>query len=97
MVLLYGGALASEGAWEGKKAYSGPTQGLVGFLSFVWHGAHEDGEGEFRNTGLNFSIADQVEGGVFNIAFCSIACFRAFINDSLDKFETRVRKFKPLK
>jgi len=41
-------------------------------------------------------IASDVEGGIFEIMFCSVDCLRSFLNDCLNTFEERVRKLKPL-
>jgi hypothetical protein len=92
MAILSGGALAKVG----RNAYSGPTKGLKGNLSFVWHGAHDSGEGDHRNTFVHFDITCDVEGGLFNLMFCSVKCLREFLSSCLDEFERRVKKAKPL-
>jgi len=92
MAILSGGALVRSGA----DTYTGPTEGLRGFLSFHWHGAHDGGEGGHRDNDLILDIAQDVDGGLFDVMFCSVKCLRAFLNSGLDEFEDRVRKLKPL-
>ena len=87
MAILSGGALAQED----EDTYSAPTEGLRGYLSLHWHGAHNDGEGNHRENDVILDIASEVDGGVFDIMFCSVGCLRAFVNDCLDKFEKRVQ------
>ena len=93
MAVLSGGALAPQG----DDAHGGPTAGLKAYLSFHWHGAHDGGEGEHPETGLLYDIAQEVDGGLFDIIFCSVDCLRAFLNACLDEFEKKVKKVKKLK
>jgi len=92
MAILRGGALAPLG----DDVYGWPTPGLRANLGFRWHGAHDGGEGEYPDTGLIYNIAQDVDGGVFDIIFCSVTCLRAFLNACLDEFEREVKALKPL-
>jgi hypothetical protein len=92
MVLLSGGALAKAG----RDHYSGPTKGLKAFLDFRWHGAHDGGEGKYRENSVDVSVAQDVHGGIFTIAFCSVQCLREFLNSCLDQLEAKIKKMKPL-
>jgi hypothetical protein len=67
---------------------------LDGFLSLIWHGAHDGGRGEWRDCGAEVRIADNCPGGQFEIYFCSTSCLRAFLNDCVDRLE-RVRSENP--
>ena len=92
MAMICAGSLAKCG----KNAYSGPTKGLKGYLSFYWHGAHDKGEGNHRDNDVLYYIANEVNGGIFDIMFCSVSCLRSFINFCLDDFENKVNNLKPL-
>jgi hypothetical protein len=97
MAILSGGAVSQQdSSWYEKKWYAGPTKGLWGGLGFTWHGAHDGGEGEYRETGVGIDIARSVEGGLFTLMFCSVKCMRAFINSCLDEFECEIVNLKPL-
>jgi hypothetical protein len=92
MAILTGGALAKLG----KDYYAGPTKNLKGYLGFHWHGGHDGGKGKYRENDVLYHIADEVEGGLFDIMFCSVKCLREFLNSCLDEFERKVKKLKPL-
>jgi hypothetical protein len=92
MAILTGGALAKVR----RDVYAGPTTGLKGTLSFHWHGAHDDGEGDHRDKGVIFDIARDVNGGLFALMFCSVKCLRGFLNSCLDDFERKIEKAKPV-
>lgn len=62
---------------------------LDGFLSMVWHGAHEGGHGEWRNLSSMVRVADNCRGGQFEMYFCSTDCLRGFLNDCVDRLESR--------
>jgi len=97
MAILSGGALSQQDKrWYERRWYAGATKGLLGFLHFTWHGAHDGGEGEYRETGVGINIAHNVEGGTFNLHFCSFPCMREFINSCLDKFERSIVNVEPL-
>jgi hypothetical protein len=89
-VILSGGSLSKDS----NKSYSAPTKELKGFLYLLWHGAHDSGEGDKRDTGIIYPLANEVEGGYFNIYFCSVKCLREYLNYSLDEFENKVKKLK---
>lgn len=90
MALLSGGAFA--GTECGSEAP--PSEGLRGYLHLLWHGAHDDGEGDHREEDVLCPIADDVDGGEFDLIFCSVQCLREFLNFRLDQFERRVRELK---
>ena len=92
MVLLQGGALVKVG----RDHYSAPTKGVKAFLSFRWHGAHDGGEGAYRDNDVEVCIAEGVHGGLFTLAFCSVRCLREFLNSSLDQLEAKMKRMKPL-
>ncbi len=95
MAILNGGAMMmSEDRQSGSM-----DQRLDGFLSLIWHGAHDGGVGEWRDFCETVRVADNCPGGQFEIYFCSTACLRAFLNYCVDKLEaarvSRSREFKP--
>lgn len=90
MAILSGGALARRD----EDTYAGPTEGLRGYLSFDWHGAHDSGEGDYPGGGVSVQVAREVDGGVFYVMFCSVACLRAFLNDCMDKLEKKIQTMK---
>lgn len=60
------------------------------FLSLVWHGAHDAGVGEDRGIYASVDIAEEVEGGSFELHFCSTKCMRAFLNSCVDALEDSI-------
>lgn len=58
-----------------------------GFLSLVWHGAHDAGVGDDAGIYASVDLAEEVEGGAFELHFCSTACLRAFLNTCVDALE----------
>lgn len=90
MAILNGGALTMSpdrtcGEMDDK---------LDGFLSLLWHGAHDGGTGDYPNMGGVVRIADNCRGGQFEMYFCSTNCLRGFLNHCVDKLE-EVRSGRP--
>lgn len=83
MAILNGGALLMNDERTG----GGMDGRLDGFLSLIWHGAHDGGTGEHRETGADVRIADNCKGGQFEIYFCSTRCLRAYLNHCVDLLE----------
>lgn len=83
MAILNGGALLMNG----DRTCGEMDDRLDGFLSLIWHGAHNGGEGEFAGGGAVVRVADNCRGGQFEIYFCSTGCLRAYLNHCVDKLE----------
>jgi hypothetical protein len=84
-VHLSGGALLKESISDGA---AGPDPRMEGFLSIDYHEACADGSDNFAS----LPIVREAEEGQYDIAFCSLLCFRTFIADLLTSFEERVHK-----
>ena len=93
MAILSAGALLIDR----KNNDGGPSDNLDGFLDLTWHGAHDGGEGKDKEIGTSLSIARDVQGGQFDIYFCSTNCLRAFLNHCVDELEKRIIKAKTKK
>jgi hypothetical protein len=87
MAIISGGALEKLG-----KDHFVTSDGdkIAGFLSLVWHGAHDEGEGDFREKGHTIDIVDQASDGQFMLAFCSTACLRTFLNQAVEELERQI-------
>lgn len=86
---LSGGALLIDDAEGGSAAIPGGLR-LQAYLDFLWHGAHEGGSGTDRDIHEVLSVADRVEGGQYELYFCSASCLRAFLNAAVDSLEARI-------
>lgn len=82
---ISGGASASPAQTEGS-----PPLRRHAFLSLVWHGAHDVGIGEDRGIYASVDIAEEVEGGSFELHFCSTRCMREFLNSCVDALEESI-------
>jgi hypothetical protein len=69
---------------------------MDGYFYLGWHGAHDDGEGDFRETGGHLSIAESVRGGQIGIAVCSTRCLRKLLNNWVDDLEKKMKHALPL-
>ena len=85
--VLWGGAMEKKG----RDHYSTEIEAknIVGVLELSWHGAHDDGEGEFREIDSGVEIVDNAPNGNFNLYFCSTSCLREFLNKAVDELERR--------
>jgi len=63
---------------------------LEGFLSFIWHGAHDGGTGEDSDISAYLNIVENVRGGQADLYFCSTNCLRTFFNACVDELENRI-------
>jgi len=63
---------------------------LDGFLSFTWHGAHDEGHGADREIGCIVDVIRDAIGGQGELYFCSTKCLRKFLNQSVDELERSV-------
>ena len=86
-VAIVAGALFVDESGDG-----GSHDQMRGFLAIDWHGAHDRGEGPFRDTNLRTYIAESVKGGQFDILFCSTECLRQFLNQVVTEFEMELPK-----
>jgi len=86
-VSLDGGALKMD---RGEDS-GGPSDELDGFLYLGWHGAHDEGEGDFRETGGFVPIVQGVLGGQYSVVVCSPACVRRLFNVWVDELESRMK------
>jgi len=88
MAVLTGGALFMD-----RKRRNGAMHNQMdGFLDILWHGAHDNGEGDDRDIATSVYLANDCRGGQFEIYFCSTACLRAFLNAWVDALESKVGK-----
>lgn len=87
MALIMGGALEKLG-----KDHFVTSDGdkIAGYLSFVWHGAHDEGEGDFREMDHMIDIVDKAPDGQFQLSFCSTSCLRKFLNQAVDELERQI-------
>ncbi len=74
-----------------KEDYGGSDKNMDGFLSLIWHGAHDDGEGKDREWHVIVEIARDVRGGQYNIYFCSTKCLRSYLNFCVDELENKLK------
>jgi hypothetical protein len=88
--MLWGGAMEKKG----RDGYGSDIEDkkIVGFLSLEWHGAHDDGRGEFRECDCGIDIVDKAAGGNFGLYFCSTSCLREFLNKAVDKLEQEIQE-----
>lgn len=84
-VVLWGGAIEKKGRDHYESTIENAN--IVGVLNLDWHGAHDDGEGEFREIGITVDIVDKATGGNFDLYFCSTSCLREFLNKAVDALE----------
>lgn len=77
-----GGAFVARGALQAMKQ-------MEGYLSFGVHGAHSHGIDE---PSAVIKVIDDQHLGEFEIAFCSTACLRGFLNTSVDALEQQLKK-----
>ena len=87
MAILVGGALEKLGD---DHFVTSNGDRIAGFLSLTWHGAHDDGEGEFREQDHFIDIVDKAPDGQFHLSFCSTSCLRAFLNNAVDELEKKL-------
>jgi hypothetical protein len=85
MAIINGGALLMSE----DRLIGGMDPRLDGFLSLIWHGAHEGGHGQWRDRCSMVRVADGCRGGQFEMYFCSTGCLRGFLNDCVDRLEAR--------
>jgi hypothetical protein len=69
---------------------------MYGFLELHWHEAHDNKMGKEKEIGLIMSVAKEVKGGAYSLAFCSVKCMRSYFNAVFDMFETKVERLKTL-
>lgn len=79
-----------------KSRSGGPSESMEAFLHLFWHGAHDEGEGVYRERGAGLPIADSVSGGQFTIYVCSPKCLRKLFRDWVSQLEVAMRAAKPL-
>ena len=89
VVLEAGALLMNRRAQEGR-----PSASLDGFLSLIWHGAHDGGVGRNRDISAILPVADSVKGGQVAFYFCSPKCLRQFFRELLTSLEDRIRGAK---
>lgn len=63
---------------------------MTGFLDLVTHAAHDGGLAR-QNQGNGWvRIAEDVRGGQFDIAFCSVRCLRRFLGGYVDELKRQM-------
>jgi hypothetical protein len=86
-------AILEAGVLESGSSRKTPSSAdLKARLSLVFHGAHDDGVGEHRETFADVTIVDDVSAKVFALYFCSTRCLRGFLNFSVDELEREIRR-----
>ena len=91
-------AILSSGAclMNRKEKYGGPSNKMDGFLSLMWHGAHDGGKGRNKEICCNVDIMRNVLGGQGEAYFCSTSCLRKFLKHCVDMLELKMRKERKL-
>lgn len=74
----------------------GPSKDMDGYLYLGWHGAHDGGDGDVKDTGGHLPIAESVRGGQIGIAVCSTTCLRKLLNGWVDDLEKKMKRAVPL-
>ena len=87
MATLMGGALEKRGS---DHFVTSDGDKIAGFLSLSWHGAHDNGEGDFREQDHILDIVDKAPDGQFHLSFCSTSCLRIFLNNAVDELEKQI-------
>jgi hypothetical protein len=67
---------------------------MDGFLSFSWHGAHDGGEGKYREIDATMQAAHDVRGGQFDLYFCLTKCLRSYLNYCIYDLEKKMKAGK---
>ncbi len=80
-----------------KEDSGGPDDSMDGFLHLTWHGAHDDGEGRYRERGGGLVLADGVRGGQFSLYVCSPKCLRKLFRNWVGELERAMKASKPLR
>jgi hypothetical protein len=86
-------AIFSAGAllMNRKKKFGGSSDKMDGFLSLMWHGAHNGGKGRNREICCAVDIMRDVFGGQGELYFCSTTCLRIFLCNCVDALETKMK------
>ena len=90
MAILSGGSFL----FNRKKSIGKSSKRMQGFLSLMWHGAHNGGKGKDKNIDVYLDVAKNVVGGQFEIYTCSTECLRNLLNSIVDSFEEKISKEK---
>ena len=94
-------AILSAGAMlvDRKQKTGRPSDTMDGFMSLMWHGAHDRGKGKYREIGCGVNIMFDVMGGQADLYFCSTKCLRRFFDKCVDELEGRMdeemKQFQP--
>ena len=88
MAMLCGGSLLVKKG-NSVSAPKGAVEGA--WLDISWHGAHDGGLGKDRDQNHRVCIAKNVQGGQFEIYFCSTKCLRAYLNSWVDQLERKIK------
>lgn len=91
MAVLSGGALLLNSRGESVLKKSNR---LDGYLSLTWHGAHDGDAGSDFGIYEAIPVALNVQGGQFDLYFCSTICLRSFLNHAVDSLESKVLRAK---
>jgi hypothetical protein len=87
MVIFSGGACLMDK----KRKNGGPDSSMDAFLTLAWHGAHDQGIGKKRDQYKVMDIVEDVKGGQFEFFFCSVKCFKKWINQIIDDFQKKIK------
>ncbi len=87
-VELAGGALVFDKKHRTKAPVAGDVEA---FLALTWHGAHDQGLGDFRETSVITPVLAEPHGGFCSMLFCSTTCLRSFLEGKIGELEASLR------
>jgi len=90
-VVLQAGALL----FNRSRTVASASNSLDGFVSLVWHGAHDEGRGPARGVQAALPIAESVAGGQVEFYFCSLRCLRRFFSGLVSTLQERIKGAHP--
>src|SRR5262249_19044409 len=85
--VLNAGALMGDGKGNGSW-----DDRLLGFFTMIWHGAHGNPDPAENDVYSGIDVVEDVQGGQYDLTFCSTSCMRSFLNACIDKLEMRVKR-----
>lgn len=88
MVILNGGYYLGP-------QYYGPARGkkqITQYWGAIWHGAHDTGEGPWRDLFIPINVVDDLTAIEHRLIFCSTDCLRQFFNLFVDEIDARIQR-----